>query len=293
MLDINLNLYRIFCVVAQSKSYSDAADKLHLSVPSISVSINKLESLLDTPLFYREKDGVKLTEEGQELFKQVSKGLNSLDLGEKLILQKNDLENGEISIGCQSHLVSFYLMNKIEKAKRDYPGLKINLMSNSGAKDMISMLENHDIDFIIDTVPEYNMQKNFTIEKLSEIHNVFISKNKLDIKNKKDFEKLDFILNFDYTLTHKNLMEVLEKNKIKITPKMQCEITEVRVDAVKRNLGVGYVMKEAVQEEIDRGDLFEVNVPGTEFPITDVNLIYIKDQLTKADKKFIKKYLKK
>ena len=73
-------------------------------------------------------------------------------------------------------------------------------------------------------------------------------------------------------------MEVLEKNKIKITPKMQCEITEVRVDAVKRNLGVGYVMKEAVQEEIDRGDLFEVNVPGTEFPITDVNLIYIKDQ---------------
>lgn len=293
MLDINLNLYRIFYIVAQSKSYSDAAEKLHLSVPSISVSINKLENLLDTPLFYREKDGVKLTGEGQELFKQVSQGLNSLDLGEKLIMQKNDLENGEISIGCQSHLVSFYLMNKIEKAKKDYPGLKINLMSNSGAKDMISMIENHEIDFIIDTVPVYNMHKNFTVEKLSRIHNIFISKQELNIKRKKDFEKLDFILNFDFTLTHKNLIEVLEKNKIKITPKMQCEITEVRVDAVKRGLGVGYVMKEAVQKELETGELFEVKVPGVDFPITDVNLVYIKEQLTRADKKFIKKYLKK
>lgn len=292
MTDTNLNLYRVFYIVAQSKSYSDAAEKLHLSVPSISVSINKLEDLLETPLFYREKDGVKLTAEGRELFDLVGKGLNSLDLGEKLILQKNDLENAEIAIGCQSHLVFFYLMDKIEEAKKEYPGLKINLISSSGAKDMLNMLENHKIDFIIDTVPLYQNYSEITVENLKKIQNIFVSKEELNIKTKKEFEKLDFILNFDFTLTQKNLAEVLKKKKINITPKIQCDITEVRVEAIKRGLGVGYVMKQAVQRELDNKELFEVKVPGVEFPVTDVNLIYIKEQLTKADKKFIKKYLK-
>ena len=43
MSNINLNLYRIFCKVAQSKSYSEAAEKLGLSVPNVSTQISNLE----------------------------------------------------------------------------------------------------------------------------------------------------------------------------------------------------------------------------------------------------------
>ena len=37
MSNINLNLYKIFCKVAQSKSYSEAAEKLDLSVANVSI----------------------------------------------------------------------------------------------------------------------------------------------------------------------------------------------------------------------------------------------------------------
>ena len=72
---------------------------------------------------------------------------------------------------------------------------------------------------------------------------------------------------------------------------MECDITEVRVEAVKRDLGIGYVIKEAVKRELKKGELYEVELP-IELPSMNINLVYIKDQLTKVDKSFIKKYLK-
>ena len=39
MSNINLNLYRIFCAVASSKSYSEASEKINQTVPNISKHI--------------------------------------------------------------------------------------------------------------------------------------------------------------------------------------------------------------------------------------------------------------
>lgn len=44
MSNVNLNLYRIFCKVAQSKSYSEAAEKLGSSVANVSTQIQTLRN---------------------------------------------------------------------------------------------------------------------------------------------------------------------------------------------------------------------------------------------------------
>ena len=51
-------------------------------------------------------------------------------------------------------------------------------------------------------------------------------------------------------------------------------------------------MKEAVKNELENKELYEVELP-IELPKSKINLIYIKEQLTQADRKFIKEYLKK
>ena len=80
MSNVNLNLYRIFCKVAESKSYSEAAEKLNLTVSNVSTQISNLESQLDLKLFNRETKGVTLTEEGQELYEIVNKSISSFDI---------------------------------------------------------------------------------------------------------------------------------------------------------------------------------------------------------------------
>ena len=289
MSNINLNLYRIFCKVAQSKSYSDASDKLGLSVANISVQINNLEDQLNLKLFNRESKGVTLTEDGRELYEIVNKSISCFDFAEKLAKDKNDLSCGSIRIACPSHLASYFLMEKIEKLKKDYPNIKITLICELNENKIFELLQDHKIDFAItDAIIEKNNIK--TVE-LVTINNIFVSKAPLTILNIKEIENLKCILNLENTRTTKKLKETLKKYNVNIRSDIICDATEVRVEAVKRNMGIAYVIKESVKKELDDKELYEVELP-IELPSVKLNLIYLKDELTKVDKKFINKYLK-
>lgn len=290
MSNINYNLYKIFCTVANSKSYKEASEKLDFTPANISMQIKNLEKQLDVKLFNRENDGVKLTEEGKQLYELINKSISSFDFAEKVIKGQNDLANGTINIGCQSHLTNYYLMEYIKKTKDDYPNLNVGLTCGAVSNEMFEMLKNHKLDFVItDVIPTETDE--FVIEELKKVNNIFVAKEPLKIENVKELEDLRYILNFDYTITTKNLMKVLKEYNVKIKPNMKCDTTEIRVEAVMNGLGIAYVMKEAVKKQLENGELYEVEVP-IKLPELSINLVYIKDMLTQVDKKFIKKYLK-
>ena len=290
MLDINWNLYKIFCIVAKSRSYTEASEKLNISISTISQHIKNLENQLNIQLFIRENDGVKLTEKGKELFDFFNNAMESITLGEKVAFDKNDISNGEINIACPSHLIIYYLMESIDKVKNDYPNLHIKLMSNPNQNEMMELLKKHKTDFIITDMSADD--GNIVIDELKEINNIFVSKEPIKINDLKELEELKFILNFEDKMSVKRLKETLKKYDVNIKSCMESDITEIRVDAVKRNLGIGYVMKEAVRKELEINELYEVELP-IDLPTIKINLIYIKGYLTKADKVFIKQYLKK
>ena len=290
MSNVNLNLYRIFCKVAQSKSYSEAAEKLGSSVPNISTQISTLENQLNLKLFNRESKGVTLTSDGQELYEIVNKSISSLDFAEKIAKDKNEMESGCIKIGCPSHFTSYFLMEKIEKVKKDFPSLNVKIICEVDTNKMLELLKNHKVDFAItDTEISGN---NIEVQELLTINNIFVSRAPLKISNIRELENLNCILNLETTKTTQQLKEILEKENVSIHADMMCDATEIRVEAVKRNMGIAYVIKEAVKKELNSKELYEVELPIA-LPSIKLNLIYLSGELTKIDKKFIKEYLKK
>lgn len=290
MSNVNLNLYRIFCKVAQSKSYSEAAEKLGSSVANVSTQISNLEEQLNLKLFNRESKGVTLTTDGQELYDIVNKSISSFDFAEKMAKDKNDMESGCLKIGCASHFTSYYLMEKIEKVKKDFPKLNVKIVCEVDTNKILELLKNHKVDFAI-TDAEIS-SNNVETKELLKINNIFVSKAPLKISDIKELEKLNCILNLENTKVTKQLRETLDKNNISIQADMMCDATEIRVDAVKRNMGIAYVIKEAVKNELNNKELYEVELP-IELPSIKLNLVYLTGELTKIDKKFIKEYLKK
>ena len=292
MLNISLNLYRIFCIVAQSKSYADASEKLNITPSTISSSIKKLEEQLDNKLFDRNNDGVTLTKVGQELFELIDEQIETIDFAEKIMLDKTDLSNGEITIGCQSHIAIFYLMDYIEKAKKDYPNLKIKLIGNTNADEIFELMKIHKVDFIVSNVvpSESNYGRKIICKDLENMTNILVSKKPIKINELKQLEQFKYILSCDYTYTNKFFKEALRKNQVEIKTSMECDITEVRIEAVKRGLGIGYVMKDTVKKELQNKELYEVELP-IELPGVNIKLAYNKGQLTKVARSFINKYL--
>lgn len=292
MSEINPYWNKIFYTVAIVKSFAKASEKLELKKSTVSRNINLLEASLGTKLFYRDNKGVSLTADGKKYLEFIEKGLGYFDAGEKLIKSSNDIETGEITIGALSHISHFLLMEKIKKLKDDYPRLRIKILTGATGKNLIEMLEKHKVDFILDSTTMDIKNKDIEKQKLKDIDNIFISGEPLEIKNLKELEKMKLILGEESTTTSQELIELMKRNNVNIVPDLEIDITELKIDATKMNLGIGYVMRDTVKSELESKELYEVKLPIT-LPSSTVNLLYLKGQLTNIDKKFIKEYLKK
>jgi LysR family transcriptional regulator, mexEF-oprN operon transcriptional activator len=66
--DLDLNLLRVFVVVAEAGSVTEAASRLYLTQPAVSAALRRLNEAVGSPLFARAGRGLRLTHRGQRLF---------------------------------------------------------------------------------------------------------------------------------------------------------------------------------------------------------------------------------
>lgn len=76
--DLDLNLLRVFVVVAAAGSVTRAAEQLYLTQPAISAAITRLTRAVGEPLFLRVGRGLSLSARGQRMYEQVEPLLRSL-----------------------------------------------------------------------------------------------------------------------------------------------------------------------------------------------------------------------
>lgn len=65
--DLDLNLLRVFVVVAEHRSVTQAAARLYLTQPAVSAALRRLTSAVGAPLFARQGRGLALTARGEQL----------------------------------------------------------------------------------------------------------------------------------------------------------------------------------------------------------------------------------
>lgn len=291
MSNTNLNLYKIFCVVAESKNYAEAGEKLYLTESTISSHIKKLEECLDITLFYRERDGLILTDEGKRLYNDMNEKIKAIEFAEDALIQDSDISKARIVIGCPTHISIAYLAEKITHIKNDYPEIKIDIRGAENYSGLIQLLQKHEVDFVILDVIPPEAKNEIKVKALKRYDNILISNEPLEIKNLKELENYKYILNYENSVSTKELFDTLKDYNVKIKAHIQSDTTEMRIEEVKQGQGIAYVMKDAADDAVKNKEVYEVKLP-IELPEMKINLVYIEKYLTKIDKIFIKKYLK-
>ena len=289
--NINLNLYKVFYEVCKYGSFSKTAEFTFTTQSSISKSIKKLESELGVNLFYRKQSGIELTDKGKELLYYVEKSFGNLVTAQRVMLETENLERGKLSIGLPSYIASFFFFDNIIDFHKKYPNIEITLM-NGSTKQLLDLLDKHSIDFIIDTTPINTNNKDVDIIKLSTVKYSFVvRKDKYNeyknVKSIKDLENIPLILPVRGT----NNRDALDKLFIKynINPKKVINIhtSEVILNAVMNDLGIGYIISDLAKKNPE----LEFLSVKESLPTTDINIAYNKRFLTNAPKKFIKDYI--
>lgn len=158
-LHIQTQQLKGFIAVAQSGSFSKAAEKTGRSQPAVSLQIKTLERDLKTTLFDRlGGQKTELTDEGKILFDLASPLLNGIeDLQAKFNDARGATQKGSVKIATHSSVMTYLLPEIIKGFIKKYPDCDLSIVNRS-RKDIIGMLKDGDVDLGItslDTIPDF------------------------------------------------------------------------------------------------------------------------------------------
>ena len=136
------------------KNISRAAERLGITQPSLSLSLKRLESLLDVKLFARSKSGVEPTKEGDILAKDVEKLLNEWGrIGDKA-KDANKTVKGSVRIGCHESVAMYAVKPWIKNLTKKYEELDVFFHHDLSRKVLEQVVSfKLDLGLVINPVP--------------------------------------------------------------------------------------------------------------------------------------------
>lgn len=133
----DLKQLRAFVAVAESGSFTAAAQHLGMTTPAVSKAVSRLEEALDTRLFRRTTRRIALTEEGRLYLTRVTSALAELDRAEDLLKESRQEPSGVIRVLTNAAVGKHYLLPIVAPFLGRYPKIDLELRFDDGQYDLV------------------------------------------------------------------------------------------------------------------------------------------------------------
>lgn len=237
-MDERLLLY--FTTLIDKGTFTKAAKELHISQPSLSSAIKKLENNVGFKLIIRNTRKISLTKEGEILYKEAKKLLDHFNYVRKQMVRLKNRGPMELQIGLIESVKS-WIPKVIHHYRESNPDVRIKLIEVLSLKHVQAALENYKIHLAITnqyfenediaTIPIY---KENLVVLLPKRHNMECNEN-ISLTDLKD-EKL--IICQEGFQTRHDILNAFRKSGI--TPNIHFEIErfETACSLVEEGLGI-------------------------------------------------------
>lgn len=269
---------KVFCTVADTKSFSKASEVIHLTQPAVSLQIQALEEIFETKLFDRSSNTVVLTPAGEILYKYAKDILGLYANAERAVGGITGLVKGSITIGASTTIGNYLLPLVIAEFKKSNSKTKIHLLVGN-SKRIIELLKGGVIDLglVEGDVQRYKL----SMEKLvpDELTLIVSSKHplaKLSEISILDLPKLPLIFREEGSGTRQIIESYLQKNGLSPLNMNVAAIlgsTEAIKCAVESGIGVAIVSRWAVRKEVHYGTIKALKFKECAF-LRDFSLLF-------------------
>jgi len=149
---VQLQQLRYFLAVFETRHFTQAADKLGVSQPTLSKQIHTLEASLGAPLFERIRGAVALTAAGQTLLPLAQRMVADADAAREAVQDVVGLRRGEVRLGATPSLCSSLVPEVLRTFRAARP--EIQLYVNEGSsQDLIENLLARTLDLALIVQP--------------------------------------------------------------------------------------------------------------------------------------------
>jgi len=150
---MELHQLRYFAAVARTGNFTRAAEACHVSQPSLSQQIIKLEDEIGSSLFERRRDRAGLTLAGELLLRHATRVLSEIDEVSSSMREIRRMTRGRLRLGAIPTIAPFLLPGPLARLKRELPGVEITLHEHVTA-GLLAALQARELDLVIaSTVP--------------------------------------------------------------------------------------------------------------------------------------------
>lgn len=145
---MELRVLKYFIAIAREENMTRAADILHVTQPTLSKQIKDLEDELGKKLFNRSNYSIKLTTEGEVLYKRA---LDIVGLANETINELKEMEEvsgGRVNIGAAESDLVKYFVRIIKQLHSECPGIQVSIYSGD-SESVTYKLDKGQLDFAI------------------------------------------------------------------------------------------------------------------------------------------------
>jgi DNA-binding transcriptional LysR family regulator len=139
---IDLDRLRIFQAVAETGSFTRAAERVHLTQPGISKHIKQMEEHLGVPLFDRLGRNAALTQPGEILLEATQEVMATVEAAEERIHDLTGMRAGRLRLGASFPIALYILPGVLAAYRERYPAIELSLQISTSEDIEAEVLAN-------------------------------------------------------------------------------------------------------------------------------------------------------
>ncbi|MDZ4860895.1 MAG: LysR family transcriptional regulator [Candidatus Hydrogenedentes bacterium] len=240
-----LQQLRGFCFAAHAGSVTKAAEKLHLSQPSVSLQIQALEREIGVKLFERRGPRIELTPDGVlllELARPLVEGIDSIH--EEFHTRRESVDRGRVDIAAGGSTILYVLPRFVEEFVKGHPNIELKIHNVTGRAGL-ELLREGEVDFcvgpMLDTPDDIAFQPIVSYEPLliTCLGHPLAKRKRITLR---DISKYPLILPPRTLSTWRMVEDVFKQRGLRYDVKLEVGGWEVIKTYVELGLGISIVM---------------------------------------------------
>ena len=291
---MHIETLKVFCDLAELRSFSKAAEKHLLSQSAVSQQLAQLELAHKCQLIDRKKRPIELTEAGQLLYKAAE---DMLERYEQLRTELNSLKSssgGRINVGAIYSIGMHSLPNYVKEFMVHHPNVNVHI-EYFGADKIYELVLSGDVDIGLVAVPKrdkrlevYEFEDEPLVLACSPKH-PFASESEVDI-HQLQFERF---IGFERDVPTRTWIDnILQRYNIVFSPVMEFDNVETIKRAVEINSGVSILPQTAILQEVGSGTIKAVGFSNENF-VRPTGIIVRKNKLFGQAGRYLVELLRK
>lgn len=269
---MDIRHFRTFKSIIEEGNFSNAALKLGYTQSTVTAQIQQLEQELSIKLFEKIGRNMVLTDLGKELIPYVNELLDTIKKIES-VGKCGDKIAGELKIAVAESLMSYKLQNILSLFKEKAPNVKLSIISlNCFAIKNILLNGEVDLGLMYDVG---NPNNNLNTIKLADfplslICSPLLKQNELDLCKPNQKINTSLIINEVESIYRKIIENYFSHNNIIVNNVIELWSIEAIKKCVASNLGISFLPKFTVEQELKSGKLKELKVGCSDAKVTAI-----------------------